>query len=59
MEKKNARQLYLMKILLEQTDEDNALTLQQLIEKMALREFPLSGGLFMLISRPFATSASM
>ena len=34
MEKKNARQLYLMKILLEQTDENHALTLQELIDKM-------------------------
>ena len=41
MEKKNARQLYLMKILLEQTDEDNALTLQQLIEKMGAEGIPL------------------
>ncbi|MBQ3424657.1 MAG: WYL domain-containing protein, partial [Clostridia bacterium] len=35
MEKKNARQLYLMRILLDQTDEDHALTMEQLIGKMA------------------------
>ena len=34
MEKKSARQLYLMRILLEQTDESHALTLQELIERM-------------------------
>ena len=34
MEKKNARQLYLMRILLDETDEHNALTLQELIERM-------------------------
>ena len=41
MEKKNARQLYLMRILLEQTDENHALTLQELIEKMNAEDIPL------------------
>ena len=34
MEKKNARQLYLMRILLDETDEHKPLTLQELIERM-------------------------
>ena len=34
MDKKNARQLYLMRILLNETDEHNALTVQDLIDKM-------------------------
>ena len=37
MEKKNARQLYLMRILLEQTDESHALTLQEIIEKQDIK----------------------
>ena len=41
MDKKNARQLYLMRILLEQTDESHALTLQQIIEKMAAEGIPI------------------
>ena len=41
MEKKNARQLYLMKILLEQTDENHALTLQEIIEKMGAEGIPI------------------
>ena len=35
MDRKNTRQLYLMRILLDETDEGNALTLQQIIAKMA------------------------
>lgn len=34
MEKKNARQLYLMRILLNETDEHNALTVHDLIDRM-------------------------
>ena len=41
MEKKSARQLYLMRILLEQTDESHALTLQELIEKMDAEGIPV------------------
>ena len=41
MEKKNARQLYLMRILLEQTDENHALTLQELIEKLSAEDILL------------------
>lgn len=41
MEKKSARQLYLMRILLDQTDESHALTLQELIEKMDAEGIPV------------------
>lgn len=56
MEKKSARQLYLMRILLEQTDESHALTLQELIEKMDAEGIPLSAGLYMRTSKPSGSS---
>ena len=37
MDRKNARQLYLMRLLLEETDESHALTLQEIIGKLAVQ----------------------